>query len=267
MTDIDTTGKRRAAVNRAPWPEITPPHTWRRNERVNSRLIWVMIPLFILCVFLMKHFEAAYDMYTMYDVELQKEVVHYRLAKGQEGRLMAQRLCMLAITAMVLVTIGNALRGGISLALTREIQYLRPKKTAPNDDGGLTVLRCVSFHQRISFPDDVDGVPITGMAKGLLKGNRAVAWVHLPEGLTAIPEKMFQGCDNLPAIVIPPQVTAIGPKAFAGCRDLEEIYLPPSVAEIAPDAFAGCEKVVMHVREGSAAEAYAREHAHTSTYQ
>ena len=250
-----------------PWPEITPPRTWRHNERVNSRLIWVMIPLFILCVFLMKHFEMTYDHYRVFDQEKQEMVIHYRLAKGQEGRMMAQRLCMMAITVMVLMTIGNALRGGISLVLTREIQYIDPKKTAPNPDGGLTILRCITFHQRISFPDEKDGVPITAMAPGLLRGNRAVAFVHLPEGLTAIPEKMCKGCDNLPAIVIPPKVTSIGAKAFAGCRDLEEIYIPPSVTSIAPDAFRGCEKVIMHVREGSAAEAYAREHAIASTYQ
>ena len=112
-----------------------------------------------------------------------------------------------------------------------------------------------------------DGKPITGMAPGLFKGNRALAFVHLPEGLTAIPEKMFRGCDNLPAIVIPPQVTAIGAKAFAGCRDLQEIYIPPAVTAIAPDAFRGCDRLIMHVRPGSAAEEYAREHAITSTYQ
>lgn len=250
-----------------PWPEITPPRTWRHNDRVNSRLIWVMIPLFILCVFLMKHFEMTYDHYQVFDQEKQEMVIHYRLAKGQEGKMMAQRLCMTAITAMVLITVGNALRGGISLVLTREIQYIEPKKTAPNADGGLTILQCVTFHQRISFPDEKDGVPITAMAPGLLRGNRAVAFVHLPAGLTAIPEKMCRGCDNLPAIVIPPKVTSIGAKAFAGCRDLEEIYIPPAVTNIAPDAFQGCEKVIMHVREGSAADAYAREHAIASTYQ
>lgn len=249
-----------------PWPEITPPRTWRHNDRVNSRLIWVMIPLFILLVFLMKHFEAAYDPYQVYNQEKQEMEIHYRLAKGQEGKMMAQRLCMTGITAIVLITIGNALRGGISLVLTREIQYIDPK-TAPNDEGGLTVTRCISFHQRISFPDEKDGAPITAMAPGLFKGNRAVAFVHLPQGLTAIPEKLCKGCDNLPAIVIPPKVTSIGAKAFAGCRDLEEIYIPPSVTAIAPDAFMGCEKVIMHVREGSAADAYAKLLTITSTYQ
>ena len=48
---------------------------------------------------------------------------------------------------------------------------------------------------------------------------------------------------------------------------LEEIYIPPSVTSIAPDAFRGCEKVIMHVREGSAADAYAKLLAITSTYQ
>lgn len=253
------------AMRHAPWPEITPPRTWRNNERINSRLIWVMIPLFILCVFLMKHFELQYDHLTTFDADKQP-VISYRLAKGQEGRMMAQRLCMGAIVAMVLITVGNALRGGISLVLTREIQHLDPK-VAPNDEGGQTVTRCVTFHQRISFPEEKDGVPITAMAPGLLRGNRAVAFVHLPEGLTDIPEKMCKGCDNLPAIVIPPQVRSIGAKAFAGCRDLEEIYIPPAVTDIAPDAFDGCDRVIMHVREGSAAERYAMEHGITSTYQ
>lgn len=254
------------AMREAPWPEITPPRTWRNNERVNSRLIWVMIPLFILCVFLMKHFELQYDQLTTFDADKHEPVISYRLASGQEGRMMAQRLCMTAITAMVLITVGNALRGGISLVLTREIQYIDPK-TTPNDEGGLTILRCVTFHQRISFPDEKDGVPITAMAPGLLRGNRAVAFVHLPAGLTAIPEKMCRGCDNLPAVVIPPKVTSIGAKAFAGCRDLEEIYIPPSVTDIAPDAFVGCDHVIMHVREGSAADTYAAQHGISSTYQ
>lgn len=97
-------------------------------------------------------------------------------------------------------------------------------------------------------------------AQRLFQDNRIIAFVHLPQGLEEIPDAMFAGCNNLPAIVLPTSVTRIGSRAFAGCTELREVYVTAATTEIAPDAFEGCGLLLFHVQPGSAAEAWAKEH-------
>ena len=224
-----------------PWPEIAPPRTWKSNPWINTRLLWVTAPLLVVFVIVMKCFELEYQ--------------GEELLPGQEGKMLLQSCCMAGICLCVLLTLGNAIWSGLSLILPREVLRIEPKKLQENEDGSVTLLRCFSLRQRIALPDEMDGRPVTALAPGLLKGNRGLAYVHLPRELTAIPAEMCRGCDNLPAIVVPHRVGSIGSLAFAGCRELVEIWLPPSVEEIAPDAFRGCsERLLVHARRGSAAE-------------
>ena len=60
------------------------------------------------------------------------------------------------------------------------------------------------------------------------------------EGVTAIGERAFCGCNSLTSIVIPDSVTAIGDDAFGGCSSLTSIVIPGSVTAIGDDAFEDC---------------------------
>ena len=219
-------------VNQQPWPEVDPPQGWKKNPRAGSRLTWVLL----LTVIVSGGVTA--------------------LSAGRSEVLPV--ICFLALVALpVAGPLISRIGYGADYREARELHTLTAQEAKVDGNGCLTQYR--GPYQKIDIPDVLEGAPIVAAAPGLFAGNRVLAFVHLPRGLMEIPERMFQGCDNLPAIVIPTQVSRIGSRAFAGCRELKDVYLPASVVEIAPDAFEGCGDMVLHVRPGSAAERYARE--------
>ena len=86
--------------------------------------------------------------------------------------------------------------------------------------------------------------------------------VYLPEGLTAIGAKAFEGCRGLSHVTIPDSVTRIGERAFAstglkevvipegvtwigewtfyGCTSLQSVTFPENLKQIGGEAFGGC---------------------------
>ena len=64
--------------------------------------------------------------------------------------------------------------------------------------------------------------------------------LELPQGLTAIGNLAFYGCDKLMIVNIPDSVTRIGSYAFAECEGMTMLSLGNSVAEIEECAFSDC---------------------------
>ena len=67
--------------------------------------------------------------------------------------------------------------------------------------------------------------------------------IVLPEGITEIPDGMFEHVSGLKKIIIPSGVTAIGNGAFFQCHSLEEVVIPNTVTFIEASAFSRCEKI------------------------
>ena len=220
------------------WPEVEIPKGWKKNPRAGQRLTWFLVLTVLISTIIMVISAPTSELLPM--------------------------VCFLAL--VLLPFSGTALTRigfGTNYREVRELHTIvdADVKCEPNEDGSCTLVRCnrIPF-QKLHFPDEMFGMPITSVHERLLRGNRIIAFVHLPAGLQAIPAAMFERCDNLPAIMIPPAVTSIGPRAFARCSELKDVYLPASVTSIAPDAFADCGNVLLHVHPGSYAETFAREH-------
>lgn len=62
----------------------------------------------------------------------------------------------------------------------------------------------------------------------------------IADGVTEIPDFMFQGCKNLRSIKFPSSLVKIGNKSFANCESLLKITLPENLEEIGLGAFEGC---------------------------
>lgn len=67
--------------------------------------------------------------------------------------------------------------------------------------------------------------------------------MHLLDGILAIEDGAFAGCENMISIDIPSTVKRIGKDAFAGCKNLKSITLPEGLTSIEAGAFAGCESL------------------------
>ena len=64
--------------------------------------------------------------------------------------------------------------------------------------------------------------------------------VTIPNSVTRIGMKAFDGCDSLTSITIPDSVTSIGQDAFYGCSSLTSVTIPDSVTSIGNSAFRYC---------------------------
>lgn len=64
--------------------------------------------------------------------------------------------------------------------------------------------------------------------------------VVIPDGVIAILNDAFAGCDSITSITIPKSVTMIGNNAFKGCKRMNSINIPESVFIIHPNAFDSC---------------------------
>ena len=108
---------------------------------------------------------------------------------------------------------------------------------------GLTSVEISSLEAwcKISF-----GTPFSGFSNPLssahtlyLNGTKQIDLV-IPEGVTSISYKAFQGCTGLTSVTIPNSVTSISYEAFQGCSGLTSVTIPDSVTSIGGDAFSGC---------------------------
>ena len=65
----------------------------------------------------------------------------------------------------------------------------------------------------------------------------------IPNSVTSIGVRAFEGCDGLTSIVIPNSVTSIGNKAFYSCDGLTSIVIPNSVTAIGNNVFESCNEL------------------------
>jgi len=66
----------------------------------------------------------------------------------------------------------------------------------------------------------------------------------IPQGITSIGGRAFEGCYSLTGVNIPESVSEIGAWAFSGCREFAGINIPANVSEIGASAFDGCRAMV-----------------------
>ena len=75
-----------------------------------------------------------------------------------------------------------------------------------------------------------------------------------------IEQGAFQFAENIKEVVLPNKVEAIFEDAFLGCSGLRYMYIPPKVSSIGLGCFDGLDKCVFHVKKGSKAEQFLRDH-------
>lgn len=69
---------------------------------------------------------------------------------------------------------------------------------------------------------------VLSLTEGLFAGTKITSIV-LPDTITEIPAKTFQGCSELTSVTLPANLEKIGAMAFEGCTSLKSITIPKSV--------------------------------------
>ena len=100
---------------------------------------------------------------------------------------------------------------------------------------------------------DLSESSVTGFGDGDASNPLGLSYIVsivLPNNLTRIGSKAFEGCVNLREVLIPNSVTEIGEYAFHACTSLTKIPIPASVTYIDRDAFSQCKALVTVVLAG-----------------
>ena len=143
--------------------------------------------------------------------------------------------------------------------------------TIPNNVtsiGDFTFIGCTGL-TRVTIPDSVtsigmeafeDCIGLTGIeisdlaswceiifvsnplyyAKNLYINGELATDIRIPDSVTRIGSRTFEGCTCLTSVTIPDSVTSIGYFAFSGCTGLTSVTIPDSVSSIGDSAFRGC---------------------------
>ena len=89
----------------------------------------------------------------------------------------------------------------------------------------------------VEIPAKIGVKPVTEIAPEAFKYCYADA-VLLPDTVTKIGDRAFEGCAYLQSMTLPKNCVSIGTSAFSGCTALETVTLSDSIQEIGQDAFA-----------------------------
>lgn len=99
------------------------------------------------------------------------------------------------------------------------------------------LINCSLCWGDVVIPDSVKSIAAGAFTGRNSSYGSAVESVKLPDGITKIPDNLFNQCLNLKSVTIPDSVTEIGTSAFVNCRNLTSITIPNNVTKIGEWAF------------------------------
>ena len=100
------------------------------------------------------------------------------------------------------------------------------------------VVRCRPVAVSVTIPESV-----TGIADRAFQGCSSLTSVIIPNSVTNIGNSAFRECTSLTSITIPNGVTSIGVSAFRECTSLTSVIIPESVTSIGEQAFSDCKSL------------------------
>lgn len=77
-------------------------------------------------------------------------------------------------------------------------------------------------------------------AGNLYLNGKQVTNLVIPEGVTTVGSRCFQGCNSLESLTLPDSLRSVDSSAFSNCKNLKTIHFGSSVKILASYAFGGC---------------------------
>lgn len=92
----------------------------------------------------------------------------------------------------------------------------------------------------VSIPQEIDGVPVTEVARNAFAACERLTAVILPEGLKKLCSDAFRSCRKLERVELPSTLEEVGDSAFNGCLALTAVSIPEGVRRIGNYCFSSC---------------------------
>ena len=128
-----------------------------------------------------------------------------------------------------------------------------PYCISPEYEGDVTIPALANGYRVVSIKDQAfssangmkvrsinipDG--ITTIGRKAFEGCKELTSINLPNSITRINDYAFAECENLGSVILPDNIITIPICMFQGCSNLYSITIPNSVQEIGWNAFQGC---------------------------
>lgn len=81
---------------------------------------------------------------------------------------------------------------------------------------------------------------VTSIGEKAFNGCSGLKYIEIPDSVISIGREAFKGCSGLTSATMGKSVSVIGDYAFSDCRRLTEVAIPDSVKFINPHVFSGC---------------------------
>lgn len=121
-----------------------------------------------------------------------------------------------------------------------------------------TITDCDESVTEADIPDEIGGIPVTGIGKWAFLDCDSLTRVTIPTGVTIIGKDAFWSCDSLSSVTIPASVTTIGEGAFSSCDSLPNINVADgNINYISEDGVLfNAEQTLLHTYPGGKSGVY-----------
>lgn len=92
----------------------------------------------------------------------------------------------------------------------------------------------------INVPDEYKGLPVTGIASNLLKGNTKITSLTVGSNVASLDSNALEGCTALTSVTVSSYSTTLGNALFKNCTALRSVTLPEETTAIPLNFFNGC---------------------------
>lgn len=105
------------------------------------------------------------------------------------------------------------------------------------DHASGTLMAYLGEETSVKVPDEIEGVPVERLGKGVFTEKPHLQELTLPEGLLSIMEGAIADCPELKKVHLPSSLLAISGFNFESCPKLQELTIPANVRAIGDEAF------------------------------
>ena len=129
---------------------------------------------------------------------------------------------------------------GETLQVTEDGAWEYEYVDGPEGETGVTITKYTGEASDPIIPAEINGYPVTELAKTSFNRNTGLTEVEFPDSLVRIDGAAFYGCTGLKKIIMPDSIQEVGGSAFSECSSLQSVALSASLTELNSAAFSNC---------------------------